>query len=62
MWMQDKMLQQEELSDEYGSLIELFFTEDEIIAFLRSMLRTLSKHWGNIDSWRVDKFLQVCSF
>lgn len=62
MWMQDKMLQQEELSDEYGSLIKLFCTEDEIIEYLRSMLQTLSKHWGNIDNWRMDKFLQVCFF
>jgi len=59
MWMQDKMLNQEELSDEYGSLIELFCTEDEVIEYMRSMLRALSKHWGNLDSWRMDKFLQL---
>lgn len=59
MWMQDKMLQQEELSDEYGSLIGLFCTEDEINEYMRSMLRTLSKHWGNIDYLRTDKFLMV---
>jgi hypothetical protein len=57
--MQDKMLLQEELSDEYGSLIDLFYTEDEVNDYMRSMLRTLSKHWGNMDYLRVDKFLQV---
>lgn len=61
MWMQDKMLQQEELSDEYGSLIKLFCTEDEVVEYLRSMLQTLSKHWGKIDNWRLDKFLMVYS-
>ncbi|KAI6177993.1 hypothetical protein M3Y98_00452800 [Aphelenchoides besseyi] len=59
MWMQDKMLNQEELSDEYGSLIELLSTENEIIEYMRSMLRTLSKHWMNIDRWRIDKFLML---
>ncbi|KAI6202725.1 hypothetical protein M3Y94_00474100 [Aphelenchoides besseyi] len=59
MWMQDKMLNQEELSDEYGSLIELLSTEDEVIEYMRSMLRTLSKHWMNIDRWRIDKFLML---
>ncbi|CAD5206753.1 unnamed protein product [Bursaphelenchus okinawaensis] len=59
MWMQDKMLLQEELSDEYGSLVNLYNTHEEAIEYMRSMMYTLSKHWLNIDKWRMDKFLQM---
>ncbi|CAD5209856.1 unnamed protein product [Bursaphelenchus xylophilus] len=57
LWMQDKMLLQEEMCDEFGSLVNLFNTHQEVINYMRAMILTLSKHWLNIDKWRMDKFL-----
>jgi len=57
LWMQDKMLLQEELADNISGLINVFASEDQIIGFIRAMFSTLSKEWPTIDRWRMDKFL-----
>ncbi|VDM15838.1 unnamed protein product [Wuchereria bancrofti] len=59
MWMQDKMLWQEQLADNIASLINLFQREWESVSFIKCMLITLSNEWPRIDRWRMDKFLMV---
>uniref|UniRef100_A0A8R1I9Y2 Reverse transcriptase domain-containing protein n=1 Tax=Caenorhabditis japonica TaxID=281687 RepID=A0A8R1I9Y2_CAEJA len=57
MWMQDKMLLQEELADRIGGLINIFTSEAEKIRFFGCFFKSLSKEWPHIDRWRMDKFL-----
>ncbi|VIO97962.1 Nucleolar protein,Nop52 containing protein [Brugia malayi] len=59
MWMQDKMLWQEQLADNIASLINLFEREKESVSFIKSMLVTISNEWPRIDRWRMDKFLML---
>lgn len=59
MWMQDKMLWQEQLADNIASLLNLFEREKESVSFIKSMLITISNEWSRIDRWRMDKFLMV---
>lgn len=57
MWMQDKMILQEELADRIGGLINIFTSEEEKVRFVACFLKSLSKEWPHIDRWRMDKFL-----
>ncbi|PIC34812.1 hypothetical protein B9Z55_014359 [Caenorhabditis nigoni] len=57
MWMQDKMMLQEELADRIGGLINIFTSEDEKVRFVACFLKSLSNEWPHIDRWRMDKFL-----
>ncbi|CAI2350057.1 unnamed protein product [Caenorhabditis sp. 36 PRJEB53466] len=57
MWMQDKMVLQEELADRIGGLINIFTSETEKVRFVACFLKSLSKEWPHIDRWRMDKFL-----
>ncbi|CAB3406532.1 unnamed protein product [Caenorhabditis bovis] len=57
MWMQDKMLLQEELADKIGGLINIFGSEEEKILYVKCFLKSISKEWPHIDRWRMDKFL-----
>uniref|UniRef100_A0A914GTJ1 Ribosomal RNA processing 1 n=1 Tax=Globodera rostochiensis TaxID=31243 RepID=A0A914GTJ1_GLORO len=57
LWMQDKMILQEEIAEEICALVGLFRTEEQLLEFVEAMLMTLSKEWPNIDRWRMDKFL-----
>lgn len=59
MWMQDKMLLQEELAENICNLIDLFSSEDKAIEFISILFFCLSKEWHLIDRWRMDKFLMV---
>lgn len=59
MWMQDKMLWQEQLADNIASLLNLFEREKESVSFIKYMLITISNEWSRIDRWRMDKFLMV---
>lgn len=59
MWMQDKMLLQEELADNIAYLINLFSSDEECVAFLEAFFFSLSREWPMIDRWRMDKFLMV---
>lgn len=60
MWMQDKMLPQEELAENICSLMKLFESEEQNIQFIKIFLQSLSKEWALIDRCRMDKFLMVC--
>ncbi|CAI4227758.1 unnamed protein product [Auanema sp. JU1783] len=57
LWMQDKMLLQEELSDNICSFFMNFETDQERQLFVKCSFTSLAKSWHNIDKWRVDKFL-----
>lgn len=57
LWMQDKMLLQEELADSISSLINAFGDDRRCSVFIKCMFVTLSKEWARIDRWRMDKFL-----
>ncbi|CAJ0931329.1 unnamed protein product, partial [Mesorhabditis belari] len=59
MWMQDKMIMQEELADKIASLIENFNTESERVLYFECLLKSLAKEWKAIDRWRMDKFLML---
>ncbi|GMT26117.1 hypothetical protein PFISCL1PPCAC_17414, partial [Pristionchus fissidentatus] len=59
MWMQDKMINQEELADNITSLLTIFETEDESALYVKCFLAALNKEWQCIDRWRMDKFLML---
>uniref|UniRef100_A0A1I7XS14 Ribosomal RNA processing protein 1-like protein n=1 Tax=Heterorhabditis bacteriophora TaxID=37862 RepID=A0A1I7XS14_HETBA len=59
MWMQDKMVLQEELADRISGLFLVFNHESERALFIRSIFKSLSKEWHHIDRWRMDKFLML---
>ncbi|KAK6016967.1 nucleolar protein,Nop52 [Ostertagia ostertagi] len=62
LWMQDKMLLQEELADRISQLQLVFTREEERVLFVESIFRSLAKEWNHIDRWRMDKFLMIRSF
>ncbi|GMS96470.1 hypothetical protein PENTCL1PPCAC_18645 [Pristionchus entomophagus] len=59
MWMQDKMLNQEELADNISGLLNVFESEDEKALYVQCFFAALSKEWQVIDRWRMDKFLML---
>ncbi|VDP31541.1 unnamed protein product [Heligmosomoides polygyrus] len=59
LWMQDKMLLQEELADRISQLLLVFTSEQERVLFIESVFKSLAKEWNHIDRWRMDKFLMV---
>lgn len=61
MWMSDKPLVQEELTEELGSLIHCFPDVKVGVQFFRNFLETMCLEWFGIDQWRLDKFMMVSS-
>lgn len=59
MWMSDKPLVQEELSEDLGSLIHCFPDAKVSVQFFRNFLQTMCLEWFGIDQWRIDKFMMV---
>jgi ribosomal RNA-processing protein 1 len=59
MWMSDKPLVQEELSEELGSLVHCFPDIKISIQFFQQFLETMCLEWFGIDQWRIDKFMMV---
>ncbi|VDO52447.1 unnamed protein product [Haemonchus placei] len=59
LWMQDKMLLQEELADRISQLQLVFTREEERVLFVESTFKNLAKEWYHIDRWRMDKFLMM---
>ncbi|KJH47219.1 nucleolar protein,Nop52 [Dictyocaulus viviparus] len=59
LWMQDKMLLQEELADRISELLLVFESEKERVLYILCTFRSLGKEWGHIDRWRMDKFLML---
>ncbi|CAJ0603048.1 unnamed protein product [Cylicocyclus nassatus] len=59
LWMQDKMLLQEELADRISQLLPVFTHENQRVLFIQSIFKSLAKEWNHIDRWRMDKFLMM---
>ncbi|KAM6978451.1 uncharacterized protein rrp1 [Tautogolabrus adspersus] len=62
LWMQDKPLLQEELSNQISCLIHSFHHIDGQFLYLESFLQTFKREWTGIDRLRMDKFLQLVRF
>ncbi|XP_040003754.1 ribosomal RNA processing protein 1 homolog B-like isoform X2 [Xiphias gladius] len=62
LWMQDKPLLQEELSNQISTLIHSFHDIDGQFLYLESFLQTFKREWTGIDRLRMDKFFQLVRF
>ncbi|XP_012994646.2 ribosomal RNA processing protein 1 homolog A [Esox lucius] len=62
LWMQDKLLLQEELSNQISGLIHCFQNVQTQFFFLETFLQTMKKEWTGIDRLRMDKFFQLVRF
>ncbi|XP_037542666.1 ribosomal RNA processing protein 1 homolog A [Nematolebias whitei] len=62
LWMQDKPLLQEEISNHISSFIHNFQGFDKQLMYLGSFLQTLKREWTGIDRLRMDKFYQLVRF
>lgn len=59
MWMSDKPLIQEQLSENMASLVYCFDNPQVAVQFYGRFLETMAKEWIGIDHWRLDKFMMV---
>ncbi|XP_062257885.1 ribosomal RNA processing protein 1 homolog B-like isoform X3 [Platichthys flesus] len=59
LWMQDKPLLQEDLSNQISNLIHSFNHIDGQFSYLESFLLTFKREWTGIDRLRMDKFFQL---
>ncbi|XP_066542323.1 ribosomal RNA processing protein 1 homolog B-like isoform X2 [Hoplias malabaricus] len=62
LWMQDKPLLQEELSERISGLIHCFQTIDSQLRYFETFLLTMKREWNGIDLLRMDKFFQLVRF
>ncbi|KAM9709720.1 ribosomal RNA processing protein 1 homolog B isoform 3-T3 [Menidia menidia] len=62
LWMQDKPLLQEELSNQISTMIHSFHDTDGQLLYLESFLQTFKREWTGIDRLRMDKFFQLVRF
>ncbi|XP_064799955.1 ribosomal RNA processing protein 1 homolog B-like isoform X2 [Oncorhynchus masou masou] len=62
LWMQDKPLLQEELSNQISGLIHSFQNIQSQFMFLETFLQTVKREWTGIDRLRMDKFFQLVRF
>ncbi|XP_037344472.2 ribosomal RNA processing protein 1 homolog B isoform X2 [Pungitius pungitius] len=62
LWMQDKPLLQEELSNQISALMHSFHDVDGQLLYLESFLLTFKREWTGIDRLRMDKFFQLVRF
>ncbi|XP_043988370.1 ribosomal RNA processing protein 1 homolog A isoform X2 [Gambusia affinis] len=62
LWMQDKALLQEELSNQISTLIHNFHDLDKQLMYLEGFLQTLKREWTGIDRLRMDKYYQLVRF
>ncbi|XP_019731245.1 ribosomal RNA processing protein 1 homolog A [Hippocampus comes] len=62
LWMQDKPLLQEELSNSLCTLIHTFHDIDGQLLYLESSLKTFKREWTGIDRLLMDKFFQLIRF
>ncbi|BFZ13682.1 hypothetical protein BsWGS_16721 [Bradybaena similaris] len=59
MWMQDKPLIQEELSQRITNLLHCFPKTEDGLRFVKVFLETMSREWNGIDRLRLDKFMMM---
>ncbi|XP_028993081.1 ribosomal RNA processing protein 1 homolog A-like isoform X2 [Betta splendens] len=62
LWMQDKPLLQEQLSNQISTLIHSFHNLNGQMLYLESFLQTFKREWTGIDRLRMDKFFQLVRF
>ncbi|KAJ8352568.1 hypothetical protein SKAU_G00240440 [Synaphobranchus kaupii] len=62
LWMQDKPLQQEQLSTQISGLIHSLQNIDSQFFFVESFLLTINREWNGIDRLRMDKFYSLVRF
>nr|XP_057937760.1 ribosomal RNA processing protein 1 homolog A-like [Doryrhamphus excisus] len=62
LWMQDKPLLQEELSNSISTLIHSFHDVNGQFLYLESSLKTFKREWTGIDRLRMDKVFQLVRF
>uniref|UniRef100_A0A4W5RGX6 Ribosomal RNA processing 1 n=1 Tax=Hucho hucho TaxID=62062 RepID=A0A4W5RGX6_9TELE len=62
LWMQDKPLLQEELSNQIAGLMHSFQNIQSQFMFLETFLQTVKREWTGIDRLRMDKFFQLVRF
>ncbi|XP_061548802.1 ribosomal RNA processing protein 1 homolog B-like [Phycodurus eques] len=62
LWMQDKPLLQEDLSDSISALMHSFHDINGQLLYLDSCLKTFKREWTGIDRLRMDKFFQLVRF
>ncbi|KAM6934119.1 ribosomal RNA processing protein 1 homolog B [Xenentodon cancila] len=62
LWMQDKPLLQEDLSNQISTLIHSFHHIDSQLLYLETFLQTIRREWTGIDRLRMDKFYQLVRF
>ncbi|XP_045563370.1 ribosomal RNA processing protein 1 homolog B isoform X1 [Salmo salar] len=62
LWMQDKPLLQEELSNQISGLMHSFQNIQSQFMFLETFLQTIKREWTGIDRLRMDKFFQLVRF
>uniref|UniRef100_A0A3Q3J7W6 Ribosomal RNA processing 1 n=1 Tax=Monopterus albus TaxID=43700 RepID=A0A3Q3J7W6_MONAL len=62
LWMQDKPLLQEELSNQISTLIHSFHDITGQFLYFESFLQTFKREWNGIDRLRMDKFFQLVRF
>ncbi|XP_046903256.1 ribosomal RNA processing protein 1 homolog B-like [Hypomesus transpacificus] len=59
LWMQDKPLLQEELSNQIAGFLHNFQSVDSQFQYLETFLQTIKREWTGIDRLRMDKFYQL---
>ncbi|XP_013907439.1 PREDICTED: ribosomal RNA processing protein 1 homolog B [Thamnophis sirtalis] len=59
MWMQDKPLLQEELSNNISQLIHLIENMDTRHLFIQTFWQTVNREWNGLDRLRLDKFYML---
>ncbi|XP_049583024.1 ribosomal RNA processing protein 1 homolog B isoform X2 [Syngnathus scovelli] len=62
LWMQDKPLLQEELSNSVSTLIHTFHDVNGQLLYLECSLKTFKREWNGIDRLRMDKYFQLIRF
>ncbi|KAK7938582.1 hypothetical protein WMY93_001908 [Mugilogobius chulae] len=59
LWMQDKLLRQEELSTQISGLLQHFHSFNAQLLFFETFLTTVKREWTGIDRLRMDKYYQL---
>jgi len=62
LWMQDKPVLQEELSEQISGLLHNIQNTDTQLLFLEAFLKTVKREWNGIDRLRLDKYYQLVRF
>ncbi|KAL5971922.1 hypothetical protein TSMEX_000313 [Taenia solium] len=59
LWMQDKLLLQEESAARIAKLISTSKSRGTRSMYIKAMFETLAREWDNLDTWREDKFMML---